>query len=486
MSRDADDLPLAAEFPAATEAQWRKLVDGVLKGAPFEKLQSKSADGLTIEPLYPRAADAVPIAGRFPGARWQVMQRIDHPDPDACNAEVLHELDNGADGLVLVPAGAIGAHGYGLMPTVDRVERALAGVHLDAGIAIALEFSPHGPSLQLMLAEMVERQGLAPSTVNIRFGYDLLGWFALDGRLASNWQEMASVIALNVTYLARRGFKGPFATADGRVVHDAGGSEAQELAFALASAVVYLRAFDDGGIALDAARRMIAFRLTADADQFLTIAKFRAMRKLWQRVEESCGLTPVPAFIEAETGWRTMTRDDAYVNILRATIAVFSAGVGGADAITVMPFTAARGLADRFARRVARNTQLVLLDEAGIAHVADPTAGAGWSEDLTEKLCRAAWTLFQEIEAAGGLAAALERGLIQTKVAAARMARERALADKKEALIAANEYPGIADVPVLDVPRVVLPAIKRAIACEPLAQVRLAAPFEKTRGRKNK
>src|SRR5262245_39471782 len=128
MSRDADDLSLAAEFPAATQAQWRKLVDGVLKGAPFERLQSKSADGLTIEPLYPRATDAQPVAGRAPGARWQVMQRIDHPDPDACNAEVLHELDNGADGLTLIPASAIGAHGYGLAPNPSAIERTLAGV----------------------------------------------------------------------------------------------------------------------------------------------------------------------------------------------------------------------------------------------------------------------------------------------------------------------------------------------------------------------
>ena len=480
MTRDADDLPLAAEFPAATHEQWRKLVDGVLKGAPFETLQSRSADGLIIEPLYPRAPDAAPIAGRTAGTRWQVMQRIDHPDPDACNAEVLHELDNGADGLVLIPAGAIGAHGYGLAPTADAIERALAGVHLDAGISIALEFSPHVPELPISLAGLVKRQGLSPAAVDIRFGLDPLGAFALHGRSSAPWRELAPRIAAIAADLSGRGFKGPFATADGRVVHDAGGTEAQELAFALAAAVAYLRAFEAGGIALDAARRMIAFRLTADADQFLTIAKFRAMRKLWQRVEESCGLAPVPAFIEAETAWRTMTRDDAYVNILRATIAVFSAGVGGADAITVLPFTAARGLPDRFARRVARNIQLVLLDEAGIAHVADPTAGAGWSEDLTEKLCRAAWALFQEIEAAGGVAAALERGLIQTKVAAARTARERALADKTEALIGASEYPGVADVPVLDVPRVVLPALPAAVTCEPLTPVRLAAPFEKT------
>ena len=481
MTDAPDHLSLAADFPAATYEQWRKLVDGVLKGAPFERLESRTADGLTIEPLYPRAADAAPIAGRAPGARWQVMGRIDHPDPDACNAEVLHELDNGADGLVLIPAGAIGAHGYGLAPTSDAIERALAGVHLDAGITISLEFSPLAPEFPVTLAGLIKRQGLSPAAVDIRFGLDPLGAFALHGRSSGPWRERPPRIAAIAADLFKRGFKGPFAAADGRVVHDAGGSEAQELAFALAAAVAYLRAFEAGGIALDAARRMIAFRLTADADQFLTIAKFRALRRLWQRVEESCGLTPAPAAIEAETAWRSMTRDDAYVNILRATIAVFSAGVGGADAIAVLPFTAARGLPDRFARRVARNAQLVLLEETGVAHVADPTAGAGWSEALTEKLCRAAWTLFQEIEATGGLPTALEQGLIQKKVAAARTARERALADKKDALIGASEYPGVSDVQVLDVPRVTLPALPGAVTCEPLTPLRLAAPFEQTK-----
>ncbi len=480
MTDAPDHLPLAAEFPAATDEQWRKLVDGVLKGAAFERLQSRSADGLTIEPLYPRARDAAALAGRAPGTRWQVMQRIDHPDPDACNAEVLHELDNGANGLVLIPAGAIGAYGYGLAPGPDAVERALAGVHLDAGIAIALEFSPHAPGVPMALARLVEQQGLSPAAVDIRFGLDPLGAFARHGRSSAPWRERPPRIASVAADLSKRGFKGPFAAADGRVIHDASGTEAQELAFALAVAVAYLRGFEAGGITLDAARRMIAFRLTADADQFLTIAKFRALRRLWQRIEESCGLVPVPAFIDGSTAWRTMTRDDAYVNILRATIAVFSAAVGGGDAITVLPFTAARGLPDRLARRVARNTHFVLLEEAGIAHVADPAAGAGWSEDLTGKFCRAAWALFQEIEAAGGVIAALERGLIQNKVSAARVARERALADKKEALIGASDYPGVADVPVLDVPRVTLAELPAAAMCEPLAPVRLAAPFEQS------
>jgi methylmalonyl-CoA mutase len=484
MTDAPDHLSLAAEFPPANQEQWRKLVDGVLKGRPFATLESKSADGLTIEPLYPRAADATPAPGRAPGRRWQIAQRIDHPDADASNAEVLHELDNGADALVLVPAGAIGAHnynahGYGLAPTPHAIERALAGVYLDAGITIALDYSPHAPGLALALAELVERQNLSPRAVDIRFGIDPLGAFARHGRSSAPWRERPPRIASVVADLSKRGFRGPFVVADGRVVHDAGGTETQELAFVLAVAVAYLRGLEAGGIAPDTARRMIAFRLTADADQFLTIAKFRAVRQLWQRIEQSCGLTPSLALVEAETAWRTMTRDDAYVNILRATIAVFSAGIGGADAISVLPFTAARGLPDRFARRVARNTHLVLLEEAGIAHVADPTAGAGWSEDLTGKLCRSAWALFQEIEAAGGFPAALEQGLIQSKIAAARTARERALADKKDALIGATDYHHVIDVPALDVPPVTLPELPTAATCEPLVPVRLAAPFEK-------
>ncbi len=172
-------------------------------------------------------------------------------------------------------------------------------------------------------------------------------------------------------------------------------------------ALAYLRALEAEGAALDVARRMIFFRLSADADQFLTIAKFRALRKLWTRVEDACGLTPEPAFVSAETAWRMMARRDPHVNILRATIAAFAAALGGADAITVLPFTAALGLPDRFARRIARNTQLVLLEESHLAKVADPAAGSGALEDLTDQLCHAAWGLFRDIEAAGGIAAAL-------------------------------------------------------------------------------
>src|SRR5437899_7916272 len=176
-----------------------------------------------------------------------------------------------------------------------------------------------------------------------------------------------------------------------------------------------------------------------------------------------------------------MPRNDPQVTILRPTIATFAAAIGCADAITVLPFTAARGLPDGFARRIARNTQLVLIEEAGIARIADPSAGTGWSEALTGELCRAAWALFQEIERTGGIAAALEQGLIQRRVAAARAERERGIATREDALVGANEFPdlGEAAVQVLDVARATSPTRPSVIA--PLPQIRLAEPYEALR-----
>ncbi len=475
----SDDLPLAAEFPAATREQWQGLVARVLKGKPFDTLVARTADGLAIEPLYARAHEPS-TAGRAQ-ARWQVMGRIDHPDPSAANAQALEELDGGANGLVLVGAGSLGANGYGLMPVADTIARALEGVYLDAGIAIEFDLGPQTKDLPLALAALVK--GLVPASLDIRCGFDPLGASVRNGGFPVPWAQFAPLAAALAADLAAQGFTRSLLVADGRAVHGAGGTEAQELAYVTAVAVTYLRALEARGIALPDARRMIFFRLAADADQFLTIAKFRALRQLWARIEESCGLAPAPAFIAAETAWRMMTRNDPQVNILRATIATFTAAIGGADAITVLPFTAACGLPDGFARRVARNTQLVLIEEAGLARVADPTAGTGWSEALTNELCHAAWALFQEIDAMGGAPAALEEGFIQGKVAAARAERERAVATRKDTIVGANEFPDLGEAPaaVLDVARVSVPAMPVAVEIEPLPQTRLAEPYEALR-----
>ncbi|MEN3375445.1 MAG: methylmalonyl-CoA mutase, partial [Hyphomicrobiales bacterium] len=465
--------------PAATREQWVALAARVLKGRPFESLTARTSDGLAIEPLYARVRESARIAGR--AGRWQVMARVDHPDPAAANAQALEDLEGGANGLVLVGAGAVGAHGYGLLP--DTIRRVLDGVLLDAGITIEFDLSPQTKDMPLALTTLVKERGITPASVDIRFGFDPLGASVHNSGFPIPWAQFAPLAAKLAADLAAQGFKRALMAADGRIVHGAGGTEAQELAYVIAVAVAYLRALETHGVALDDARRMIFFRLTADADQFLTIAKFRALRQLWARVEESCGLAPEPAFIAAETAWRMMTRNDPQVNILRSTIATFAAAIGGADAITVLPFTTAWGLPDAFARRIARNTQLVLTEEAGVARVADPTAGTGWSEQLTGDLCGAAWALFQEIERAGGVPAALEQGLIQSRIATARAERERAVATRTDALVGANEFPDLGEAPVvvLDVARVSAPPMPVTIPIEPLAPMRLAEPYEALR-----
>ena len=479
---DAEELAFATEFPAATREQWLKLVDGVLKGAPFDKrLVAKTYDGLSIQPLYSRDAGARPVAARAPGAAWTVMQRVDHPDPAAANEQALHDLENGATGLTMVMAGSLNANGFGLDASPETLARALDGIYLDAGVAIDFNVSAETRDAAKNFAALVTRLGIAPSAVEMRASLNPLGGVAATGMEAMPWSKLAPYFAGLVQELAGQGFRGPFAVADGRVIHNAGGSEAQELAFALASAVTYLRALEAGGIALDAARRMVYFRLAADAHQFLSIAKFRAIRKLWARVEQACGLAPAPTYVAAETAWRMMTRRDPSVNILRSTVAVVAAGLGGADAITVLPFTAALGLPDAFARRIARNTQLVLLEESHLAKVSDPAAGAGGIEDLTGQLCTTAWTLFQEIEAAGGTDVALAQGLIQRKVAATRAEREKNIARRRDALTGTSEFPNVheAAAHVLDVaPRPASTGDRSPLA---LPRIRLAEPFEELR-----
>lgn len=481
-----DEFSLAADFAPATYDDWRKLVDGVLKGAPFEKLESKTYDGLTIEPIYRRAHNVAPVAGRPAAMPWQVMQRIDHPDAAAANAQAVHDLENGASGIEIEFAGGPGARGFGVVDaTPETLKRLFDGIFFDAGISIALHPVVGRGNAGETVAKLIEERRVDPAKVDLRFNYQALSTMAVRGGAPAPWAEMTKPFAAVVGGLMKRGFRGPFVLADGRAVHDAGGSEVQELAFALSLALAYLRMLEDGGIGLDEARSAISFRLTADADQFLTMAKFRALRLLWARVETACGLTPKPVFVVAETAWRMLTQRDPYVNMLRATMATFAAGLAGANAITVLPHTLALGLPDSFARRVARNTQLVLLEESNLAKVSDPAAGSGGIESLTQALCEASWTLFQEIEKAGGVFAALEQNLIQGKIAATRKAREANMNRRKEVLTGASAFPDLneAQVAVLAVKPAAPSSDEVKIRFEALSPLRLAAPFERLRAR---
>lgn len=470
----------AAQFASFGEADWRRAAERALKGAGLATLTSRAADGIELQPLYARRDGPRALRG---GTGWRALARLDHPDPGAANDQALDDLANGADGLQVVFAGAMGAYGFGLGKSDSAtLHRAFEGVRFSAAQRFELDLGPNGEGQATGFAALVARSGVAPKTVDIAFGLDPIGAMARSGRAPRPWSVEAAALAKVASFLAAQGFAGPYLAADARCVHAAGGTPAQELGFALAAAVAYLRALADSGFSREAAAAAIGFRLAADADEFFTLAKFRALRLTWGRVRSACGLEAAPARLHGESAWRTMTACDPYVNVMRGATAAFAAGLGGADSVAVLPHTQAIGLPDALARRLARNAQLILLEESHLGFVADPAAGAGVFEALTEALCERGWAAFQALERAGGAPAALRAGKFQNEVAEAAAHVVDDAARLKVLITGVSAHADLAAAPA-DVLPASPPAFEFAGEpfAAPLVPLRLAEPFERLR-----
>ncbi|GBD49119.1 methylmalonyl-CoA mutase family protein [Methylopila sp. Yamaguchi] len=434
----------AADFAPATEEDWRAAAEAALKGRPLESvIRHRTMDGVAVAAIRPRSA-ASPIPGRAPGARWISFSRIDIADPAAANAQALEDLNNGAAGLALAFLTPGDGHGVAA-DTLDRLDQALEGVLLDLA-PLYLEVVPfEGRTAAALVAALIERRGVAPSDTFICFGVDLLRDLVRTGTLPRSWNEMGARIAGVVEGLRTRGFMGPVFSIDARVAHGAGATNVQELAGALASATEHVRALVANGVDLEAAADAMSFAFSCDADQFATIAKLRAARLLWAAWRRESGLPERTVHIHAETSRRMMSERAAHTNLVRTTIAAFAAGVGGADSVTVRPFTDALGTADADARRLARNAQAIILEESNAHRVADPAAGAGAIDGLTDALAETAWMLFQQIEREGGLLQALTSGSWQTQIADARARRRAAVATRRSPVVGVSEFPEVGE-----------------------------------------
>jgi methylmalonyl-CoA mutase len=467
----------ADAFPAWSEADWRKAAEVTLKGASVGTLSSRTADGIQIEPVYAASEGPRPLT---PDGPWRVIARLDNPDPGEANAQALDDLARGADGLQVIFSGAVGAYGFGLRRSdPGSLHAAFDGVPFDAQPRFELDLGRRGVDQALGFAALVERSGARPADCAVSFGLDPFAVCTF-GPLPIDWAAHVKPCIDAAIALKSKGFGGPLVVADARSVHSAGGTPGQELAFALGAAVSLLRALNGAGVSLGEARERIAFRLAADADEFVTLSKFRALRLTWARVEEACGLEPRPAHVQVESAWRMMTARDPYANVMRGAMAAISAGLGGADSVSVLPHTLAVGLPDSFARRLARNGQLILLRESHLGFVADSAAGAGAFDALTEALCNKGWTLFQELEAQGGLPAALAGGTFRHQIAESARALVRDVARLKSQITGVSVHADLREGRV----EVALGAPEREgvpVAEGALAPMRLSEPFETLR-----
>ncbi len=435
---DAESRPPQGEPPGLQD--WRRLVQKALGDRDPATLTARTRDDIVVEPLYTGRTDSAVLKGRG-AAPWSVVQIVDNPDPDEANRQALTDLNGGADGLSLRFAGAPTADGLGLPLDAAALRIALDGVDLTA-IHLRLEPHPRAMEIAKWLTDLVEKSGTAPELTNIAFGLDPV---TIAVGTEANGGPDPTVLAALIRDLSAARFGGPLAGADGRPFHEAGGTEAQELAGILSAAAWWLRAADEASMPPSETFPLLCASVSVNQDQFLCIAKLRALRLLWARLQELCDAEQKPLALHAETSRRMLTRVDVDTNLLRTTLAAFAAAAGGADAITVLPHTAALGRPDGNASALARNIQRLLIDEAHVHRVADASAGAGAVEALTEALAERAWSAFQAIEREGGIVESLRTGAFPARIAEARAALERSVTDGTMPLVGATLHPAPAD-----------------------------------------
>ncbi|MGB7819823.1 MAG: methylmalonyl-CoA mutase subunit beta, partial [Ornithinibacter sp.] len=447
-------VALAAGFPEHDLADWRALAAGVVnrRRPESEQLTPEEAEaslrvsidgGVTLDPLYMRPQPLLDpgMPGAMPFTRgrtlrdvtlaWDVRALHDDPDVALTRAAVLDDLEHGVTSVWL----HLGDDG--LAP--DDLAEALADVRLDlAPVVVSSTTDQQGAANALLAA-------LGDGSVGGNLGLDPVG---AAGRLGTTAD--LSHLADAVRSCSDR--EGLLAIAvDTRALHDAGADDIDEIAFAVTTGLSYLRHLEAEGIPPAEAFQSIEFRVSATADQFLTAARLRALRRVWARVGEVSGVAVADraARTHAVTSLRMASREDPWVNVLRGTLAAFGASLGGADAITVLPYDTVWGLPERLSRRLARNTQILLADEANVGRVTDPAGGSWYLESLTDDVARSVWATVQDLERAGGMLEALRSGSVHSRIQQAASARDKDLATRR------RELTGVSTFPILDQPALV-------------------------------
>ncbi len=459
-------------FPDVTPEQWHEVVQRDLKGAPFEKrLVTKTHEGFSINPLYMMENAVAETAGRgVPGSApytrgatplgavengWDVRQCYSLADAPACNEAMRNDLKRGATSVWVMmdragqqgqdaddpkAADYIGQDGV-CVQTAEDFNRLFNG--LDSSTPISLQTGANAlPYLALWLASKKDADA---QTLTGSLGYDPLGALARNNAIPTSLQNAFDLMADMMAWADEHAPKLRTTLVDTTTYPEAGATAVQELAAALATGLNYIKQVNQRGISLQTATNQLLFSVSVGRDFFTEIAKLRALRLLWSRLIEALGgdETAKRLYLRAQTSRRSKTARDPWVNLLRVTSECFSAIAGGAEIISTSPFDEMLGMSENFSRRLATNTQSILKEEANLHRVIDPAGGSWYVENLTNQLCEAAWTLFQQIESQGGMSEVLQNGWFQQQLSTVNSAKRKAVQKRKDPITGVSEFANV-------------------------------------------
>jgi methylmalonyl-CoA mutase len=452
-------------FKTPTPLEWRDAAIKALKDRPLEGLVHLDADQLATKPLYGTANKVEPVVAPRPsdseGRAWDVRTLNEGADAVALNAAILTDLENGAASVLL--SGPVVTDAASLAKALEGVALELAPVAVEAGFNGA------------RAGEALDAVAKASPRAKLAFHLDPISAYAAAGGAPSDFAAILKDAATKAAAWANTYPEAQLFLASGKVAHESGSSMGQELAFALSSAVAYVKAMIEAGVSADKALSSVTLGVAVDQQYFDGLAKVRALRLLWANVSKAFG-HEVQAQIEARSSRRMLASRDPWPNMLRLTAAGFAGSVGGADIVVLDGFTRAAGLPDDFARRQARNTQLILMEESNLGRVDDPASGSWYLDARTRELAQAAWSEFQAYEAEGGIVTALEGGIVQPRIARAREFAEKAYQNGSAQIIGVTKFvdPDVRSAPVS-------PSTVDATTIgtfEALQPIRIAAVFE--------
>lgn len=466
----AEKLELGKEFTPPAFDEWKSKVEADLKGAPFQKLFTKTYEGIELKPIYIKSdIENLPLTDELPGytnyvrgtkasgylgKSWEIAQEIPYADSEDLNAALKNDLSRGQTSINInldeatklgqdadyADTEKVGEGGLSIsgLKSLERVfhgiDIAKYPIHVDAGFTSV-------PFLILFNAYL-KSKNIDIKNIKGSIHSDPIGYLAEKGTLPVSLEFALDKMKLSVEWTNKKtnGFK--TIGVSGMPYNNAGATAVQELAFVIATAVEYLNQMNERNVDVTNAAESMRFTFGIGSFYFMEVAKLRAARVMWAKVLEQFGVAEEKRkmFIHAKTALNNQTVYDPFVNMLRTTTEAFSAVVGGVDSMHTNPFNESFSLPDRFSRRIARNTQIILNEESNLSKLIDPAGGSYFVEKLTDDLLNEAWKLFKEIESKGGIIEALKSGFVQSIISKVTEAKTKDIAKRKSVVVGVNMY----------------------------------------------